>query len=233
MFHSIVFFIVQIIFGLCVIILLYYFSAKGERLTFNPNNWDIIPESLSYYLREDPRRQCMVMENQNCSVYFGNEIELKNRKHTTKVRNVITQGMTLRKRNKITKHLVRTFDNFTTFESILKYLIKSGIFLEEIILPEQETQRNVNDKKTVNYKKTDINSASEEELKLLPGISIIHAKKIIKRREEIGGFKTIKEFMEFIKVSPAIRYQLEYIICIKPIENTRKEKGYTEREIDL
>ena len=58
-------------------------------------------------------------------------------------------------------------------------------------------------------KKVDINNASQDELTDLPGISVIMAKKAIKRRSEIGGFKTVDEFLSYLNVQPAMADKLK------------------------
>ncbi|MBR6162721.1 helix-hairpin-helix domain-containing protein [bacterium] len=83
-----------------------------------------------------------------------------------------------------------------------------------------------------NSPKIDINSASEEELKELPGINIILAKKIIKRREETGGFKNFNEFVNYTKVTDDIQKQLFPVIIFKEMEK-KKNKKSDERNLDI
>lgn len=92
--------------------------------------------------------------------------------------------------------------------------------------------RTANDNKKYTNKLTDINNCSEEELRSLPGISIIYAKKIIKRREEIGGFKDIREFFQYTQLSNKIQRRIIAKIIAGKYEKQKTEK-YNERNIDL
>ena len=77
-----------------------------------------------------------------------------------------------------------------------------------------------------------INTASEEELATLPGITIIIAKKIIKYRDLHDGFKTKKEFFTEMKIKPHFQTQLEDLIVVsKPQPKEIKEND--ERIVDF
>ncbi len=84
-----------------------------------------------------------------------------------------------------------------------------------------------------NIKKVDINNASEIELTELPGISIVISKKIIKKREEINGFKNIHDFFMFIKVKPHMEEQLKDKICVNEMKGSLKIERFQERHIDF
>jgi len=81
--------------------------------------------------------------------------------------------------------------------------------------------------------KIDVNNASEVELTELPGISIVMSKRIIKKREEIGGFKTLNDFFIFIKVKPHMEEQLKNIVCVNEMKGSIKIEHYQERHIDF
>ena len=85
----------------------------------------------------------------------------------------------------------------------------------------------------VKKEKLDVNNASEVELTALPGISIVVAKKIIKRREEINGFKNVNEFLEFTQLKPHMQTQLKELICVNKMKGSIKIKRYEERKLDL
>lgn len=81
--------------------------------------------------------------------------------------------------------------------------------------------------------KLDVNNSSEMELTALPGVSIVLAKKIIKRREELGGFKDVNSFLEFTGLKPHMRLQLRDLVCVNKMKGSGKIKRYNERSIDL
>ncbi len=81
--------------------------------------------------------------------------------------------------------------------------------------------------------KLDINNCSEIELTELPGISIVIAKKAIKRREEIGGFKSVDEFLNFIKLKPHMENQLRKLVKVEKMKGSLHQKRYKERSVDF
>ena len=84
-----------------------------------------------------------------------------------------------------------------------------------------------------NKEKLDVNNASEVELTALPGVSIVMAKKLIKKREEIGGFKTVNDVCLFLKLKPHMQNQLEQLICVKKMRGSVRMERYKERKLDL
>lgn len=109
-------------------------------------------------------------------------------------------------------------------------------YIEEIIGQNQETvQMPVLQNKTdsVSLEKLDINNASEVEITALPGISIVLSKKLIKKREEIGGFKTIEDVFLFLKLKPHMEKQLRNLICVNKMKGSVKIERTKERKIDL
>lgn len=81
--------------------------------------------------------------------------------------------------------------------------------------------------------KTDVNNCSEIELTELPGISIVLAKKIIKKREEINGFKSIEDFFVFLKLKPHMENQLRNRIKTEKMRGSIIQKKHSERLIDF
>ena len=79
----------------------------------------------------------------------------------------------------------------------------------------------------------DINNASEVEITALPGISIVMAKKLIKKREEIGGFKNTHEVFLYLKLKPHMENQLKDLICVNKMQGSIKIEKYQERHVDL
>lgn len=103
---------------------------------------------------------------------------------------------------------------------------KASIY-EDIITPKLPQERKLPDVKI------DINNCSEAELTALPGISIVISKKIIKKREEIGGFKSVEEFLIFVRLKPNVTKQLEPRICVNKMKGSLRVKHNDERQIDL
>ena len=104
---------------------------------------------------------------------------------------------------------------------------------------EQKSEVIANEQKTTISKiekpkeKLDINNCSEAELTALPGISVVLAKKIIKKREEIGGFKKIDDFFLYLKLKPHMENQLKELIKVEKMKGSVTRILNTERKIDL
>jgi hypothetical protein len=79
----------------------------------------------------------------------------------------------------------------------------------------------------------DINKASEEELKNLPGISTILAKKIIQYRDIHCGFKSGEEFYSEMNIKPHFQAQLNNLICFEEYETHQNTEEKNDRIIDL
>jgi len=80
----------------------------------------------------------------------------------------------------------------------------------------------------------DINNADEKTLTKLPGINIAIAKKIIKKRIEIGEFKDIEEFIKFIKVKSHFEKQIRNQIYISTKKGIKKfSPKFQERNVDI
>ena len=87
--------------------------------------------------------------------------------------------------------------------------------------------------KIITPNRLDINNCSEIELTELPGVSIVLAKKAIKRREEIGGFKSVDDFLMFIKLKPHMENQLRDRIKVEKMKGSLHQKRYNERSVDF
>ena len=87
--------------------------------------------------------------------------------------------------------------------------------------------------KALAKEKVDINNCSEVELTELPGVSIVLAKKAIKKRDEIGGFKSAEDFFLFLKLKPHLQKQLNDLIIVEKMKNKPRRFLNKERKIDL
>lgn len=123
------------------------------------------------------------------------------------------------------------FDNNKTYDGLLDDCRKYKVsVIEDKIINSYVPKAT---KKVENSKKIDINNCSEVELTALPGISIVMSKKIIKKREEIGGFKNTNDFFLFLKLKPHMQKQLENLICINKMKGIIKIEKTKERSVDL
>ena len=140
------------------------------------------------------------------------------------------------------------FDHKCTYDDLLAHcksykltIIENDglVYKAEKIVPKSKETKLIKGKNNKLLKpvddswKLDINNCSEAEMTALPGISIILSKKAIKKREEIGGYKTIEEFFSFLKLRPHIQEQLKSKITIKKKKGTLQKKLNTERQIDF
>ena len=133
-----------------------------------------------------------------------------------------------------------SFSHNTTFDELVRL---SEIFETDIDLKgERKNVKEVENIRSTAIKvdttepkksKLDVNNASEVELTALPGISIVMAKKLIKKREELGGFKSVNDVFLFLHIKPHIQLQLENLICVNKMKSSGKIKRYNERSIDL
>ena len=82
-------------------------------------------------------------------------------------------------------------------------------------------------------KKVDINKATVEELTNLSGVSVIMAKKAIKRREDIGGFKTVDEFLSYLNIQSTMADKLKSNLTVSECKVVRKQEYFNERNVDL
>ena len=95
------------------------------------------------------------------------------------------------------------------------------------------TQSKSNQNILIPLERLDINNCSEIELTELPGVSIVLAKKAIKKREEIGGFKSTDEFLKFLKLKPHMENQLRQRIKVEKMKGSLDIKKYKERSVDF
>ena len=116
-----------------------------------------------------------------------------------------------------------------SYEGLLEACSRFKVSIyEDIITPLQPAK-----KRQALIKLVDVNNSSEAELTALPGISIVISKKIIKKREEIGGFKNIGEFLTFVNLKPNVTEQLRSQICVKKMAGSLNLERNQERTIDL
>ncbi|WP_172195827.1 helix-hairpin-helix domain-containing protein [Saccharibacillus qingshengii] len=82
--------------------------------------------------------------------------------------------------------------------------------------------------------KIDANRASEAELASVPEIGIILAKKIVLKREEIGGFVSFEQFLQSITLRKQAAAKLEEQLMFVPIESPQTDRELKQgRMIDF
>lgn len=123
----------------------------------------------------------------------------------------------------------KSFHYNMTYNELVK---KCALFQTTISETVKETPTMINQSVKNAEKKVDINNASEVELTGLPGISIVMSKKLIKKREEIGGFKSIDDVFLFLHLRDHMQKQLKDKICVNPMRGYTRER-FAERNIDL
>ena len=131
-----------------------------------------------------------------------------------------------------------TFDNIcalfnerSTYDGV-KNIFQTEFTVNEIDNEGENKIENVNiPQKNANL--LNINSASEKELTDLPGISIIHAKNIIKYRTKNCGFKSLEEFYSALKINSHFQKQLRYYLFVGTYvpQNTIKTSNKTEKSL--
>lgn len=123
-----------------------------------------------------------------------------------------------------------TFTYNTTYDGL-----KEACRIYRLVIAEE----NVKEKEVVKLEekqeiqKVDVNNCTEDELTNLPGVSVIMAKKAVKRREEIGGFKSIGEFFGYLKLKMNIRENLQDKIIVNEMKGVKRIDRFDERNIDL
>ena len=140
--------------------------------------------------------------------------------------------------------IANSFNADIKYEDIRRRVIEYSI-LEEQVYAKDESRNNLNIKaknkkfnpKAENFKKVeinnnelqgsliDINTASTEELEKLPGITAIHAKKIVSYREKMGLFKSVDEFFEIMEIKGSIAQKIRGHICTMCFVSESKESS--------
>lgn len=81
---------------------------------------------------------------------------------------------------------------------------------------------------------TDINTASEEQLAALPGLTVIDAKKAIAYREDNHAFRSVDEFFSVIQAKPHIIARLQpQLYASAPTQPTASPQSGSKRRIDF
>lgn len=130
------------------------------------------------------------------------------------------------------------FRSYTTYDNLVSYTTLYEAKIKETIpeATEEEIHPQAQEAKKIPLKpieKLDVNNCSEIELTALPGINIVMAKKLIKKREEIGGFKKIDDVFLFLHLKEHMINQLRFLICVNKMKGSLNLKRFSERQVDL
>ena len=132
----------------------------------------------------------------------------------------------------------KSFSSFKTYNGLVHdaKLFKARISETLPKITVDETYSQAQEEKRIPLKpieKLDVNNCSEIELTALPGINIVMAKKLIKKREEIGGFKKIDDVFLFLHLKEHMINQLRFLICVNKMKGSLNLKRFSERQVDL
>lgn len=68
--------------------------------------------------------------------------------------------------------------------------------------------------------KIDINTAAESEIAAIPAIGIILAKKVVKKREDLGGFESFEQFKEIMELKPHTIDKVKQFVAFSKLEKS-------------
>lgn len=125
-----------------------------------------------------------------------------------------------------------TFSWQTSYDGLVELCQKFKVEIKES-QPTKQIHSYREGIETENIEKLDINNASQMELTALPGVNVIMAKRIIKRREELRGFKSVDAFLDFIKLSSHAESVIKERVCVNKMKGSLKIERNKERKIDL
>ena len=161
------------------------------------------------------------LSNKYCSLRLGaNGYTITARETNGGNRSFIVTKTSTHSREELWDLLCTRFGHNTNFDELIEQCktfqatieISGNVYTPEVRTAAQRTEKK---EPAPKKEKLDVNNASEIELTALPGISIVTAKKLVKKREEIGGFKTVNDIFVFLQIKPHMQAQLESLICVK------------------
>lgn len=82
-------------------------------------------------------------------------------------------------------------------------------------------------------KKIDINHCSERELSEVPSMGIVFAKKAIRYREEIGGYRDVEHMLSYLGVKPHLVEQMKLYLSCDVFEKKNREMRSVGRRVEL
>lgn len=70
------------------------------------------------------------------------------------------------------------------------------------------------------FRKIDINTAAESEIAAIPAIGIILAKKVVKKRQDLGGFQSFEQFSEIMELKEHTIEKVKQSVTFSKVEET-------------
>ena len=127
------------------------------------------------------------------------------------------------------------FNKDTTYDYIIRNILfnNDNVFLKPLYSDNFLRIKKTTQNNKIEIEMVDINNCSISEITALAGINIALAKRIVKKREDIDGFKNIDEFIEFINLKPHFERQIRPRILIKQKPLINKIIHFKERSIDI
>ena len=126
----------------------------------------------------------------------------------------------------------KAFNYNKSYDGLLEDCRRFSLIIEEKLF-EKPVEERIPTAPTAPLNRVDINNCTEEDLAALPGISIIMAKKAVKRRNETGGFNSVEDFFAELNIQTHMQEQLRKIIYVGKKPEQETEKRSTERKVDF
>ncbi len=248
----------RLIFLFISLILFILFDNKRGKIFFNSGYYkDNNRSGLSDFIRLTLRRRNAIKQSKH---YFSKEKEFYKLKndyvsliYNYKKKSIKCIDKSIKKRIATIEWYQQTSDEIhyidNTFEEMfdnicalfnerstydgIKNIFETQFTIKEIDNEGENDINNVNIPNK-NAELLNVNTATEKELTDLPGLSIIHAKNIIKYRTEKCGFKSLEEFYSAIKINTHFQNQLRYYLFVGPyipeITDTHTENSLREHQ---
>lgn len=126
----------------------------------------------------------------------------------------------------------KAFNYSKSYDGLLEDCRRFSLVIEEKLF-EKPVEQKIPVAPAAPLNRVDINNCTEDDLTALPGISIIMAKKAVKRRNETGGFNSVEDFFAELNIQTHMQEQLRKIIYVGKKPEQETEKRSTERKVDF
>jgi len=137
-----------------------------------------------------------------------------------------------KKRNDIDLYwdiILSKFSNKISYADLVQKVVNANICDKFNVNIDEKIKK----EKIQKFNKIDINNCSTIRLTELAGINIAVAKRIVKQREEIGGFKSLNDFYRYVQMKPHQKQLSEKKIIVKKMKILKPLKINSERIVDI